>query len=186
MSNYTKSTNFTAKDLLPSGNASKIVKGSEIDAEFNAIETASATKLDKTGGTLTGLTTVQRDAGSAQGVLLKAKNVNSSSSSGAYIELESAFATINPKIGGFGNFFDIYVSNNRLAMFGKGGSITSSCLTMHSDNGTQGGQIHTGSGSPETNISAPVGSLYMRTDGGAGTSLYVKESGTGNTGWTAK
>ena len=29
-------------------------------------------------------------------------------------------------------------------------------------------------------------SLYSRTDGGAGTSLYVKESGTGNTGWVAK
>lgn len=186
MSNYIKSTNFTAKDSLPSGDAGKIVKGSEIDAEFNAIETASATKLDKTGGTLTGLTTITRDAGSAQGVLLKVDNTNSGSSSGAYIELEGAFATINPKIGGFGNFFDIYTNNNRTAKFGKGGSITSSCLTMHSDDGTQGSQIHTGSGSPETNISAPVGSLYMRTDGGTGTSLYVKESGTGNTGWVAK
>jgi hypothetical protein len=42
------------------------------------------------------------------------------------------------------------------------------------------------SGSPEGNITANVGSLYSRTDGGAGTSLYVKESGTGNTGWAAK
>lgn len=186
MSNYTKSTNFTAKDSLPSGNAGKIVKGSEIDAEFNAIETASATKLDKTGGTLTGLTTITRDAGSAQGVLLKVDNTNSNSGSGAYIELEGGIATVNPKIGGFGNFFDIYTSNNRIAKFGKGGTIPSSCLTMHSDDGTQGGQIHTGSGSPEGIITATVGSLYMRTDGGAGTSLYVKESGTGNTGWVAK
>ena len=43
-----------------------------------------------------------------------------------------------------------------------------------------------GSGSPEGVISAPVGCLYSRTDGGAGTSFYVKESGTGNTGWVAK
>lgn len=44
-----------------------------------------------------------------------------------------------------------------------------------------------GSGSPEGVISAPVGSTYHRTDGGAGTSFYVKESGgTGNTGWVAK
>lgn len=41
-------------------------------------------------------------------------------------------------------------------------------------------------GTPEGSISAPVGSLYMRTDGGAGTTMYVKESGTGNTGWIAK
>jgi len=43
-----------------------------------------------------------------------------------------------------------------------------------------------GVGSPEGVVTANVGSLYMRTDGGAGTSFYVKESGTGNTGWVAK
>ena len=36
------------------------------------------------------------------------------------------------------------------------------------------------------NVTATVGSLYSRTDGGAGTSLYVKESGNGTTGWAAK
>lgn len=43
-----------------------------------------------------------------------------------------------------------------------------------------------GSGTPENNIEAPIGSIYHRTDGGAGTSLYVKESGTGDTGWVGK
>lgn len=43
-----------------------------------------------------------------------------------------------------------------------------------------------GSGTPEAAVTAPIGSLYLRTDGGAGTSLYVKESGTGNTGWIGK
>ena len=43
--------------------------------------------------------------------------------------------------------------------------------------------ITSGTGSPEGVISAAVGSLYMRLDGGAGTSLYVKSSGSGNTGW---
>ena len=43
-----------------------------------------------------------------------------------------------------------------------------------------------GSGSPEGSLSAPTGSTYRRTDGGAGTSFYVKESGAGNTGWAAK
>jgi len=43
-----------------------------------------------------------------------------------------------------------------------------------------------GTGSPESSVTAPVGSLYSRTDGGAGTTLYVKESGTGNTGWVGK
>lgn len=42
-----------------------------------------------------------------------------------------------------------------------------------------------GDGSPEGVVVAPVGTAYLRTDGGAGTTLYVKESGTGNTGWRA-
>ena len=43
-----------------------------------------------------------------------------------------------------------------------------------------------GAGTPESAVTAPVGSLYTRTDGGVNTTLYVKESGTGNTGWVAK
>ena len=43
-----------------------------------------------------------------------------------------------------------------------------------------------GAGSPESVITANVGSMYTRTDGGAGTTLYIKESGTGNTGWIGK
>lgn len=43
-----------------------------------------------------------------------------------------------------------------------------------------------GAGSPEGAVTAVVGSMRTRTDGGANTTLYVKESGTGNTGWVAK
>lgn len=43
-----------------------------------------------------------------------------------------------------------------------------------------------GYGSPEGVITAMIGSTYRRIDGGASTSFYVKESGTGNSGWTAK
>jgi hypothetical protein len=42
-----------------------------------------------------------------------------------------------------------------------------------------------GNGSPEGVVTAPVGSIFLRLDGAGGTTLYVKESGTGNTGWTA-
>lgn len=45
--------------------------------------------------------------------------------------------------------------------------------------------VRTGSGSPESSVTAPVGSVYLRTGGSAGTVLYVKESGSGNTGWVA-
>jgi hypothetical protein len=42
-----------------------------------------------------------------------------------------------------------------------------------------------GTGTPEGAVAAPIGALYTRQDGGTGTTLYVKESGTGNTGWRA-
>jgi len=61
MSNYTKSTNFATKDNLPTGDPLKIVKGTEIDTEYNNIATAIATKTDNasaaiTGGTIVGIT----------------------------------------------------------------------------------------------------------------------------------
>lgn len=49
MANYTRATNFTAKDALSSGNPSKIILGSEHDAEYDAIGVAIATKLDSNG-----------------------------------------------------------------------------------------------------------------------------------------
>ena len=45
---------------------------------------------------------------------------------------------------------------------------------------------HQGTGSPEGVISASPGSFYSNFSGGAGTTFYVKESGTGNTGWIGK
>jgi hypothetical protein len=54
MSNYTKTTNFATKDNLSSGNPLKIVKGTEIDTEFNNIATAVATKTDNSAAAITG------------------------------------------------------------------------------------------------------------------------------------
>tara|TARA_R110000803_G_scaffold60838_1_gene120330 strand:- start:98 stop:1534 length:1437 start_codon:yes stop_codon:yes gene_type:complete len=61
MTDYTKTTNFTAKDSLTTGDPNKVVSGAEIDAEFDALATASASKVDdganSTLTSLTGLTT---------------------------------------------------------------------------------------------------------------------------------
>jgi len=57
MSNYTKSVNFAAKDDLASGNPAKIVKGSEIDTEYNNIATAVSSKADVASPTFTGTVT---------------------------------------------------------------------------------------------------------------------------------
>jgi hypothetical protein len=57
MADYNKSTNFTAKDSLPTGNSGKIVKGTEIDTELNAISNAIASKADINSPNLTGTPT---------------------------------------------------------------------------------------------------------------------------------
>jgi len=54
MSDYTKATNFTLKDGLSTGDAGKIIKGSEIDAEYTAIASAVTSKADLNGPTFTG------------------------------------------------------------------------------------------------------------------------------------
>ena len=50
---------------------------------------------------------------------------------------------------------------------------------------TTGCSIQSGSGSPEGVVTASVCSIYLRTNGGASTIIYVKETGSGNTGWVA-
>lgn len=66
-------------------------------------------------------------------------------------------------------FSSLYANDVRLGPDGIGGIIWT-----------------TGQGSPEGVLSAPVGSMFTRTDGAAGTTLYVKETGTEATGWVAK
>lgn len=54
MSNYVKATDFAVKDGLSTGNPLKVVKGTEIDTEFNNIATAISTKADLASPTFTG------------------------------------------------------------------------------------------------------------------------------------
>ena len=54
MSNYTKSTNFAVKDGLVTGNPAKIIKGTEINTEFDNIASAISSKADANNAALTG------------------------------------------------------------------------------------------------------------------------------------
>jgi hypothetical protein len=78
------------------------------------------------------------------------------------------------------NFASFQYENNIYQT--SGGTISNNIVT----NTTFFPERFWGSGSPEGVVTARVGSLYQRIDGGASTSLYVKTSGTSNTGWTAK
>jgi len=94
MANYTKTTDFAAKDTLPGGDTNKVVRGTEFETEFDAISTAIATKSDTAGPTFTGtvtIPTVDINAGAIDGTTIGA----SSAAAGTFTNLVAASADIN-------------------------------------------------------------------------------------------
>jgi len=80
------------------------------------------------------------------------------------------------------------LATNSSDLWVKGGITAGGDATIAGDVSVSGTAAtwSSGTGTPEGIVSAVVGSMYTRTDGGVGSTLYVKESGSGNTGWAAK
>jgi hypothetical protein len=102
VSNYTKTTNFASKDNLSPGNPLKIVKGTEIDTEFNNIQTAVGTKTDNasaniTGGSITGITDLAvADGGTGASTATAALNnllPSQTSNANKYLQTDGTNAT---------------------------------------------------------------------------------------------
>jgi hypothetical protein len=88
-----------------------------------------------------------------------------------------------------GENFLTAISNGAVSLFYNGfARLVSSNVGITVTGGiTLGGGVtfSSGAGSPEGVVTAPVGSLYTRTDGGSNTTLYVKEYGGTASGWSA-
>lgn len=85
-----------------------------------------------------------------------------------------------------GSFSRVSPIQDNANLLGTAGARWQSTYTVDLRVGTSQRIWTSAPGSPEGVVTASVGGLYTRTDGGAGTTLYIKESGTGNTGWVAK
>ncbi len=88
--------------------------------------------------------------------------------------------------GSTGNHIITDASGNLSFNYGNA-AVGSSSLALRIDTSgnllVKASNIISGVSAPEGSVTAPIGSLFLRSDGGTATSLYVKESGTGNTGW---
>jgi hypothetical protein len=129
------------------------------------------------------------ETGGGGGVSVSAGNGGDTSGDGGDINIGGGGG------GGDGAGGDVSITGGSANGTNKAGGNVAIAAGAHTGSGTtgrvtltdgSGAKMLWGSGSPEGAVTAPIGSLYGRTDGGAGTSFYVKESGSGNTGWAAK
>jgi hypothetical protein len=93
-------------------------------------------------------------------------NVYAASAAPVSINGAVPFVTYNNQWTGFNSGAQIFAQNG----FSTNGNVTWT----------------SGLAAPNGVVTAPTGSLYSKTAGGAGATLWVKESGSGNTGWVAK
>jgi hypothetical protein len=111
MTNYVKSTNFATKDNLASGDPLKIVKGTEINTEYDNIAIAVATKADVASPTFTGTPTLPT------GTIATTQSFgNSSTAIATTAFVQAAMAALFP----VGAIYTAIVSTNPATLIGFG------------------------------------------------------------------
>jgi len=126
----------------------------------------NAQHINSTGNEFSNINTIYSTIPTGQSIVL----MDNSGQGYKFLPPNNAFSiTANPTITGALSATGSVITNNSFVL----GSGFSAIWAF-------------GAGTPNGVVSAPIGSIYSNTTGGAGTSFYVKESGTGNTGWVAK
>lgn len=201
MSNYVKATNFAVKDGLVTTDPAKIIKGTEIDNEYNAIASAVSSKADSNSPTLTGVPTAPTAVAGTNTTQIATT---------AFVQAAAGLAT---NIGGGGANKVVYQSATDTTAFidaptttgqylgWNGSSFAWSAVTASSPNsltinnsgsGSSSGATFNGSypitisyntvGAPSTSGTGATGTWGINITGSSGSTAYATSAGscTGN------
>lgn len=105
------------------------------------------------------------------------------------LSVSQAFAGLSVSDSDLGIASSVGVNINRVVISAETNRIASfkdNSIYLGPETETAAHSIKWGEGDPNTVVTANPGSFYVNTLGGAGATFWVKESGTGNTGWVAK
>ncbi len=196
MSDYTKATNFAGKDALSSGDPQKIIKGSEIDAEYNAIAAAISSKADLNGPTFTGTPSAPTASTGTASTQLATTAFVQSALVGAYpvgsIYMNATVATNPATLLGFGTWVafgagkvpvGINASDSDFDTIGETGGSKDSIIPTHNHaagtlvNASAGAHQHTtGTGRSASTAGGTIGYFSGLHAGAAGTALSTTDS----------
>ena len=187
MSNYTKSTNFATKDNLTPGDPLKIVRGTEIDTEFNNISTAIATKTDNsaaaiTGGTIDGATVGATTPATGAFTTLAASGTTTLAGALVGAATQSAFNTVSTtlNLGGAATALNLGAATGTATV--NNTTLAAKAITASTTLAVTGTSTLTGAVTATAGVSGPITSSSVSITGGSITGitdLAVADGGTG-------
>lgn len=191
MSNYSQTTDFSAKDNLATGNAAKVIKGSDVDTEFSAIATAIASKKDTTvsdipSGTMmlfvrtaapTGWTLATTWNNVVPIIKSSVTNDGTPDTGGNWTisatELKSTFASANfsgnatlPNHTHADTFAATIANHTNETTAGSGGASHSSSNSTHTHNATVNGSVGNPNSTPSITVTTAVTSTNINPSSG--------------------
>jgi hypothetical protein len=181
MSNYTKSTNFATKDNLSPGNPLKIVKGTEIDTEFNNIATAVATKTD---GAASSTDNAIARFDSTTGKIIQNSVVTIDDTTGDIVgtATQGVFNTVSTTVNAFGAATTLNLGAATGTATVSNTTLAAKAITASTTLAVTGTSTLTGAVTATAGVTGPITSSSVTITGGSIsgiTDLAVADGGTG-------
>jgi hypothetical protein len=187
MSNYTKSTNFATKDNLTPGDPLKVVRGTEIDTEFNNIATAVATKTDNasaaiTGGAIDGATVGATTPATGSFTTLAASGTTTLAGALVGAVTQAAFNTVSTtlNLGGAATAVNLGAATGTATV--NNTTLAAKAITASTTLAVTGTSTLTGAVTATAGVTGPITSSSVSITGGSITGitdLAVADGGTG-------